>query len=139
MKNNNDNKSFWATLPGILTGIAVIISAITLLYIVLHNVTPASTPHPTPTSIPTSIPVTVAVEIKGFAFNPAIITISKGTTIVWTQKDNSSHTVTIASGAGFDSGTLGQGQTFSYTFNEIGTFNYGCSIHPSMSGKVIVT
>jgi plastocyanin len=134
MKNNDDNKSFWATLPGILIGIVAIIFAIVVLYIALHSVPLAPT-----TKQPTLTPGAVAVEIKGFAFNPATITISKGTTVVWTQKDITSHTVTIASGAGFDSGTLNQGQTFSYTFNGIGTFNYGCSIHTNMSGKVIVT
>jgi plastocyanin len=79
---------------------------------------------------------TVAVEIKGLAFVPATITISKGTTVTWTQEDNVTHTVT---GTGFDSGDLSQGKTFSYTFNEVGIFNYGCLYHPSMSGKIIVT
>jgi plastocyanin len=149
MKNNNKNKSFWATVPGILAGIAAIISAIAVLYIALYSITPAPAPHPTRTStiVPTTAaPITiqptltfVAVEIKNFAYKPATITVSKGTTIVWTQRDSTSHTVTIAYGAGFDSGTLSPGQTFNYTFNEIGTFNYGCSIHTNMSGKVIVT
>ncbi|VVB97604.1 Halocyanin [uncultured archaeon] len=103
------------------------------------QVTSQPTEKSTPTTIqPTLTPATVAVEIKGFAYNPANITISKGTTVVWTQNDSVSHTVTIASGTGFDSGTLNQGQTFSYTFNEAGTFIYGCSIHPRMSGKIIV-
>jgi plastocyanin len=99
---------------------------------------PAPTPAAPTTAQPTSTPAAVAVEISGFAYNPATITIPKGTTVVWTQKDNVSHTVTIASGSGFDSGPLSQGQTFKYTFNKAGTFDYGCSIHPYMSGKIMV-
>ena len=79
---------------------------------------------------------TNTVEIKGFAFNPAAITIPKGTTVTWTQKDSAQHTVT---GNTFSSDILSQGQTFSYTFNETGTFEYQCHIHPNMRGKVIVT
>lgn len=93
-------------------------------------ITLTATPQPTPT------PAAVAVEIKGFAFNPATITIPKGTTVTWAQKDSAIHTVTADS---FDSGRLGQGQTFSFTFNQAGTFEYRCTIHPSMRGKVIVT
>ena len=101
------------------------------------QLTQTSTPAPT-TAQPTSTQAAVAAEITGFAYNPATITVPKGTTVVWTQKDSVSHSVTIASGSGFDSGLLSQGQTFSHTFNEAGTFDYGCSIHPSMSGKIIV-
>jgi plastocyanin len=78
---------------------------------------------------------TSTVEISNFAFNPATITVSKGATVTWTQKDDAPHTVT---GTGFDSGTLAKGQTFSHTFNDAGTFDYGCSIHSGMRGKVIV-
>ncbi len=89
----------------------------------------------TPTAEPRAATVN-SVEIKGFAFNPATITVAKGTTVTWTNKDSAAHTVT---GSGFDSGSLSKGQTFSYTFNEAGTFDYICTIHPSMKGKVIVT
>ncbi|SNQ61792.1 Putative blue (Type 1) copper domain protein (fragment) [Candidatus Methanoperedens nitroreducens] len=53
--------------------------------------------------------------------------------------DSAPHTVTSTSGI-FDSGSIGNGQTFSYTFNTAGTFEYSCIVHPSMQhGKVIVT
>jgi len=77
----------------------------------------------------------VSIDIKGFAFNPSTITIKKGTTVIWTQQDSTLHTVT---GTGLKSGNLAKGQTFSHTFNDVGTFDYHCSIHPSMTGKVIV-
>lgn len=94
---------------------------------------PTQTLTSSPTQTLTAQPVTV--EITGFAFVPATVTISKGTTIIWTQQDSFPHTVT---GTGLDSGSLGKGQTFSYTFNEAGTFNYICSLHTSMKGTVIV-
>jgi len=102
------------------------------------------TETPSPATIPSSSPVpaytttqgTVSVDIKGYAFNPSIITISTGTTVIWTQMDSTDHTVT---GSGFDSGTLSQGQTFRRTFYDAGTYSYSCSIHPTMIGTVIVT
>jgi len=78
----------------------------------------------------------VTVSIKDFAFNPATITITKGTKVTWVNEDSAPHTAT--SEGSFDSGTLSKGQSFSYIFAETGTFNYKCSIHPSMKGKVIV-
>lgn len=82
-------------------------------------------------------PVTAnAIDIMDFAFNPDTITVAKGTTVTWTNKDSAQHTVT---GTAFTSGTLNQGQSYSYTFNEAGTFEYYCKFHPSMLGKVIVT
>jgi len=92
----------------------------------------------TATPVPTTLTNTVNVEIKGFAFNPETITISKGTTVIWTNSDSVSHTVT-GIGNDIDSQILGLGQTYSFIFNEAGTFEYQCHIHPSMKGKVIVT
>lgn len=81
------------------------------------------------------------VSIKNFAFSPSSISVKKGDTVVWTNKDSAPHTVRIKwvyddSG---DSGPINQGQTFSYTFIDTGSFTYDCSFHPSMTGKVIVT
>ncbi len=77
------------------------------------------------------------VDIKGFIFEPNMITISSGTTVTWTNRDTSSHTIT---GEGFDSGSVSKDTTFNYTFNDRGTFEYRCAIHPVMKkGKVIVT
>jgi len=81
---------------------------------------------------------TVTVEIKDFAFNPATITIKKGTTVTWTNQDSAPHTVTSESGNELDSPTLSKGQSYSHTFNEVGTFSYYCTIHPRMKGNVVV-
>ena len=78
-----------------------------------------------------------SVAINGFAFDPATLTVTKGTTVTWTNMDSAAHTV-VASGNAFTSDNLNNGQSFTHTFNEAGTFEYKCGIHPSMSGKVIV-
>lgn len=75
------------------------------------------------------------VIIKDFVFLPAEITISKGETVTWINQDSAPHTAT---GSGFDSGFMGKDATFSFTFNEAGTFDYICTYHPYMKGKVIV-
>lgn len=98
--------------------------------------TPEASPTVTGSPTQTSTPQPVAIDITNFAFVPATVTISKGTTVVWTERDSGiSHTVT---GTGFDSGPLSQGDTFNQTFNDAGTFNYHCSIHATMTGTIIV-
>src|SRR3990167_9426744 len=71
-----------------------------------------------------------SISIKNFAFNPATINIKIGTTLTWTNEDSAPHTVT--SEENFDSGTLTSGETFVFTFNDKGTFDYICTIHPSI-------
>jgi len=78
----------------------------------------------------------VDVAIIDFSFNPSNITIDVGTTVRWTNQDGVAHTST-ADGT-WDSGSLANGETFEYTFNSSGTFNYICSIHPVMTGSVTV-
>jgi len=83
------------------------------------------------------------VFIQSFSFNPKSITVSTGTTIKWTNKDNASHTVTSGTPGSpngtFDSGNLGNGAAFSYTFNTKGTFAYYCKLHQdTMTGNVVV-
>lgn len=82
---------------------------------------------------------TVNVRIVDFAFNPKTITVPVGTTVRWTNTGNAPHTVTSTnSPRAFDSGTLNPGDSFEFTFNTPGQFPYFCSIHPSMTGMVIV-
>jgi amicyanin len=81
-----------------------------------------------------SAPKTVQATIASFSF-PAELRIKKGDTVVWTNTDSMGHTVT---GAGFDSGIIAQGKTYTHTFTTTGTFDYHCTPHPSMVGKVVV-
>lgn len=80
-------------------------------------------------------PTTAEVRIEDFMFFPPEVIIAKGGTVTWSQKDTYQHSVTSGN---FDSGILNQGQTFSHTFNEAGTYDYWCTIHSSMRAKVIV-
>jgi plastocyanin len=77
------------------------------------------------------------VNITGFAFSPATLTIAKGTKVTWTNNDSTTHTVTSDNGI-WDSGNLAVGNTFSYTFIRTGTFPYHCKIHTSMTAKIVV-
>ncbi|MAE56996.1 MAG: YHYH protein [Candidatus Poseidoniia archaeon] len=70
-------------------------------------------------------------------FLPEDLTINVGDTVTWTNDDDSSHTVT-AEDDYFHSGTIGEGATWSYTFTETGTYDYGCNFHGGMEGSVSV-
>jgi plastocyanin len=84
-----------------------------------------------------------AVSIQNMAFSPSSITVAVNTTVTWTNNDNVTHTVTSNTGV-FNSGNIGNagnyggGGTFSYKFTSAGTFPYHCSIHPAMTGTVVV-
>lgn len=78
-----------------------------------------------------------AVQIRNFAFVPAIVTVSVGTTVTWTNADEDPHTVT-ATGKAFHSAALDTGGKFSFTFIRPGEFAYFCSLHPHMTGKIVV-
>jgi len=82
--------------------------------------------------------LTANVSIPGFSFQPQNINVSAGTTVTWTNLDSTSHTVTSDTGL-FDSGSLSNGQTFSRTFNTAGNYDYHCSIHSFMTGRVVVS
>jgi plastocyanin len=81
---------------------------------------------------------TNSVVIKNFAFSPAMITVAVGTTVTWSNSDQDRHTVT-ASGGAFKSPTLNTGDTFRFTFTKAGRYEYLCTIHPFMTGTVVVT
>ncbi len=81
---------------------------------------------------------TYNIEISNFAFNPSEIRIKRGETVIWINKDSAPHTVTSDSGTEINSPQLSNGQVYSHSFSNTGTFNYYCSVHPSMKAKVIV-
>jgi plastocyanin len=78
------------------------------------------------------------VEIRSMSFQPANVQVTAGTTVTWTNNDGVNHTVASDTGV-FDSGTMPDGDTYSYTFDTVGSFPYHCAIHPGMRGSVVVT
>jgi amicyanin len=80
---------------------------------------------------------TVEVKIDNFSFGPAELTVKAGTTVTWINRDDIPHTV-VSTDKAFKSKVLDTDEKFSYTFNTAGSFPYFCSIHPKMTGKVVV-
>ena len=79
------------------------------------------------------------VKIDNFSFGPATLTVSVGTTLTWTNRDDIPHTVVSTDDSKtFKSKPLDTDDKFSFTFSKAGTYAYFCSIHPKMTGKVIV-
>jgi plastocyanin len=80
---------------------------------------------------------TMEVKIDNFSFGPATLTVTVGTTVTWTNRDDIPHTVVSTDGV-FKSKVLDTDEKFSYTFSKTGTYPYFCSIHPKMTGKIVV-
>ena len=78
------------------------------------------------------------VVIDNFSFSPKTLTLSVGATVTWINHDNVPHVVSSADNQFEKSTALKTGQTFSHTFVATGTYSYFCSIHPRMTGKIIV-
>lgn len=78
---------------------------------------------------------TNSISIKNLAFAPSTITITPGTEVTWTNNDALAHDIKADT---FSSDILKPGEKYSYTFSKAGTFTYICSIHPNMSGTIIV-
>jgi plastocyanin len=79
------------------------------------------------------------VKIDNFTFGPAALTVPVGTTVTWTNKDDIPHTVVSTDEPkAFKSKVLDTDEKFSFTFSKAGSYPYFCSIHPKMTGKVIV-
>jgi plastocyanin len=109
-----------------------------ILLVVILLAACGTTTGPTPTG--TSAPIQSSeakVSIANFAFDPAILTITAGTTVTWTNNDTVSHNVTSDDGS-WSSNSLGKGETFSFTFTKPGTFLYHCGVHPSMKATITV-
>jgi plastocyanin len=77
------------------------------------------------------------VKIDNFSFSPETLTVKAGTQITWTNGDDIPHTV-VSEGQAFKSKVLGTGEKFTFTVSKPGTYSYSCSIHPNMTGKVVV-
>jgi plastocyanin len=76
-----------------------------------------------------------SVAIENFVYSPATVNVNVGDSVTWTNGDSAPHTAT---GDGFDTGTLNEGESGSATFSSAGTFDYICALHPNMKGTVVV-
>lgn len=145
---------------GLVAVSAVTASVLALTGLANSTATPAAPPAAQPVNLaalqqssaqslqalqtaPAAAPATTSatqVTIQNYAFAPASLTIPAGTTVVWTNKDTAPHTVTVSSGpVKFSSPNLQQGDTFTYTFTQPGTYSYYCAVHPDMTASVTVT
>lgn len=117
--------------------ILMILAAIILVINSCSKSTDYNTTGTTGTTGGAGGPGTNEVFIQGMAFTPSNLTVAAGTTVTWTNKDAISHTVTSNTNL-FNSGNMGSGSTFSFTFATAGTYPYFCSIHPTMTAQVTV-
>ncbi len=78
------------------------------------------------------------VKIDNFSFAPASLTVPVGATVTWINQDDVPHKVVSSDDKGIKSPVLDTDQKFTFTFTQAGTYAYFCSIHPKMTGKVIV-
>jgi plastocyanin len=77
------------------------------------------------------------VKIDNFVFGPQTITVPVGATVTWTNADDIPHTAVSTDGV-FKSKVMDTDERFSYTFTKAGTYSYYCSVHPKMTGKIVV-
>ena len=79
------------------------------------------------------------MTIDNYSFTPSTLTIAIGTTVTWTNRDSEVHTVVADDSApSFRSAGLDTDDSFSFTFSQAGAYSYHCSLHPHMTGKIIV-
>ncbi len=83
-------------------------------------------------------PGTITVTIDNFSFAPMQLEIPAGTEVIWINKDDVPHTVVSDDHKLFKSRALDTDEKFSFTFKDPGTYEYFCSVHPKMTGKIIV-
>lgn len=107
-------------------GVAMLAAAL-----VLPVVGPASADEPT-----ASASAGAKVKIEGLKFHPFKLTVARGTTVSFVNRDSVTHTATRQ--GSFDSGRIKAGKSKSVRFGARGTFGYACKIHPSMRGKIVV-
>jgi plastocyanin len=110
--------------------IVSLLTTVTVAALLLSAPSPASSAKaPQPTS--------AEVKVDNFSFGPMSLTVAVGTTVTWTNRDDIPHTV-VSTDKVFKSKVLDTDEKFSFTFDKAGTYPYFCSIHPKMTGSVVV-
>jgi plastocyanin len=80
---------------------------------------------------------TISISAQNLMFSPATITVKAGATVTWVNRDEEPHTIFNDAGL-FRSSALDTNESFSFTFDKPGTYHYVCTIHPRMTGTIIV-
>ena len=111
--------------------LAGLITPVVIAMVLLFVGSPAVTASDQPSG------ANVEVKIDNFSFGPETIKVSVGTTVTWINRDDIPHTVVSTDGV-FKSKVRDTDEKFSYTFSKAGTYPYYCSVHPKMTGKVVV-
>jgi plastocyanin len=88
-------------------------------------------------SSPAALPEPTQVVLKDFMFQPSTLTVKVGATVTWVNQDDEPHTIKSDTGL-FKSGALDTHESFSFKFDKPGTYPFTCSIHPRMTGMIVV-
>lgn len=122
----------------------LMVGLVVFLSIVKNNSAPIS-PSISNTNVSPSVDLTTGkqvleVAIQNFAFSPQVVNVKVGTQVKWTNEDSVAHDVTSDENDGVLRGELlDKGESYTFTFNQVGTYNYHCHPHPNMQAKVVVT
>lgn len=122
--------------------IALILASAGMLLVGLALIPQAVLPSGGEASLPYAVATDVPdreVEIEDFAFRPGTIVVPVGTIVEWKNRDSVRHTVTSDEAGLFDSGALQPDERFEHRFDVPGVYSYHCSLHPSMTGTVVVS
>jgi plastocyanin len=111
-----------------ILGLFATVMLATLLLSVASQASSATAPQPASTA---------EVKVDNFSFGPTTLTVTVGTTVTWTNRDDIPHTI-VSTDKVFKSKVLDTDEKFSFTFSKAGTYPYFCSIHPKMTGTVVV-
>ncbi len=141
-----------SVLISIVVAILLVVAGVGawLLFGANRTSAPADTQTPAAQTLPEeskpaeeTLAADVSVDIRGMAFSPAQVKVKKGSKVTWTNQDSVGHNVVSkdlnnTGGLPASHALLSKGQTFSMTFEQLGTFTYGCMPHPAMRGTVEV-
>ncbi|MFZ2049110.1 MAG: cupredoxin domain-containing protein [Minisyncoccia bacterium] len=127
-----------------IIGIVVIVVIVGIIYLISPKTQTVPTTAPevttqTAQAASAQVPKTVQVEIKNMSFIPSTIKINPGDTIMWTNNDETAHSIVFDDKNLMKSKTLQKGDTFGFAYATPGTLTYHCGIHSSMKGSIVVS
>jgi plastocyanin len=140
MKRAEPSRQGYVRPARLLSGLVTVLAVLAVVAACGSGSSGGATPSPSQATASTGSGAAgggSTVEIKNFMFTPMTLTVPAGTTVTWKFDDSTEHTV-VADDNSFTSSALANGQTFTHTFSTAGTVAYHCSIHPFMTGTIIV-